>query len=116
MSTNHVSLKVSDGTTMQAYTSIPAGKGPFPGIILFQEAFGVNAHIRDVADRFAKEGCTVIAPELFHHTAPAGFEAPYGGDFSLIMPHFQALTTEGLAADAKACYDWLQQQSTVQHN
>ncbi len=112
---NNVSLKVSDGTTMQAYTSLPESKGTFPGILLFQEAFGVNAHIRSVADRIAKEGYVVIAPELFHRTAPAGFEIPYG-DFSLVMPHFQGITFEGLATDAKASYDWLQQQNNVQHD
>jgi len=111
----HVLLNVSDGTTMQAYVSTPDSNGSFPGIILFQEAFGVNGHIRGVADRFAKEGYAVIAPELFHHTAPVGFEAPYN-DFSVVAPHFQALTYDGLAADAKACYDWLVQQANVQHD
>jgi carboxymethylenebutenolidase len=115
MPTNHVTLKVSDGTSMQVYISLPEGKEPFPGIILFQEAFGVNGHIRNVADRIAKEGYTVIAPELFHRTAKPGEEFAYG-DFAPIAPHFQAITTDGLAADSKACYDWLQQQSNVQHS
>jgi carboxymethylenebutenolidase len=116
MSTSKVTLKVSDGTTMQAYVSIPEGKGPFPGVIVLQEAFGVNGHIRNVADRVAKEGYVAIAPELFHRTAEAGMEIPYNVDFSLIMPHFQAMTPEGMAADAKAAYDWLQQQSNVKHD
>ena len=43
------------------------------GMLIFQEAFGVNAYIRDIADRFAALGFTALAPELFHRTAP-GFE------------------------------------------
>ena len=107
---NHVSLSVADGTTMQAYVAFP-GKGinNFPGLILFQEAFGVNHHIRDVADRFAKEGFVVIAPEIFHRTAPAGFEGDYN-NFQGIMPHYQAITNDGLIADMKACYQWLTEQ------
>lgn len=105
-------MKVNDGTSMQVYTSMPDGNGKYPAVIVFQEAFGVNGHIRSVADRIAKEGYIVIAPELFHRTAPAGFEGSYT-DFNALMPHFQGITFEGLAADAKACYEWLQQQPNV---
>ena len=51
---------------------------------MFQEAFGVNAHIRDVAERFAAQGFLAIAPELFHRTAP-GFDCAYS-DFAKAMP------------------------------
>ncbi len=77
------------------------------GIIVFQEAFGVNAHIRDVAERFAAVGFTAVAPELFHRTAP-GCELPYD-DFASTRPHLDALTAEGMAEDARAAYDWLRQ-------
>lgn len=116
MSTQKVTLTVSDGSTMQAYVSMPEGKGPFPAVMVIQEAFGVNGHIRNVADKIAKEGYVAIAPEMFHRTAGAGLEIPYNTDFSVIMPHFQAMTNEGMAADIKACYDWLQKQANVVHN
>ena len=48
----YVELKVSDGTTMQAWTARPTDGGSLPGLLVFQEAFGVNAHIRDVTQRF----------------------------------------------------------------
>ncbi len=99
-------LAVSDGTTMRAWTARPAGAGPHPGILVLQEAFGVNAHIRDVAGRFAAEGFVAIAPELFHRTAPAGFEGPYG-NFPAVMPHVRAMTRDGTAADLRAAFDWL---------
>jgi carboxymethylenebutenolidase len=105
IATQHVTLTVSDGTTMPAYVARPDG-GSRKGLIVFQEAFGVNHHIRDVAERFAREGYLAIAPALFHRTDPA-FECGYD-DFSVVMPHMGALSTESLAADAAAAYDWLQ--------
>jgi carboxymethylenebutenolidase len=109
---NTITLSVADGSTMNAYVSVPAGNGPFPAMMVFQEAFGVNAHIRDIADRLAAEGYMAIAPELFHRTAPAGFEAAYD-NFAVLMPHFSAITIENLEADIKATYDWLQSQQNV---
>jgi carboxymethylenebutenolidase len=110
---NHISLQIADGTTMAAYVAYPE-KGTIntPGLLLFQEAFGVNHHIRKTADKFAAEGFLVIAPELFHRTAPAGWEGSYS-DFQSIMPHYQALTNEGMEADIKACYEWLLTQKVI---
>jgi carboxymethylenebutenolidase len=97
-------LAVSDGSNMAAYTAQPeAGAGR--GVIVLQEAFGVNAHIQDVARRFAELGYWAIAPDLFHRTA-ARFEGDYS-DFRKSLPHTQAVTLEGLAADLHAAHDWL---------
>jgi carboxymethylenebutenolidase len=104
--TERVNLTSADGTALQAYVARPQGSGARPGILVLQEAFGVNAHIRDVTERFAREGFVAIAPELFHRTAKAGFEGSYG-DFAAVAPHYQALTTEGLLADMKAAHAWL---------
>jgi len=101
----YVTLSVADGTSMKAYVSRPAS-APRGGLIVFQEAFGVNPHIRDVTDRFAKEGYLSIAPELFHRTAP-GLEAGYT-NFPEVVPHMQALTNNGLEADIRAAHGWLQ--------
>jgi carboxymethylenebutenolidase len=102
--TEYVNLTVSDGTSMRAYVAHPEGK-PRAGLLVFQEAFGVNAHIRDVTERFAREGYLAISPELFHRTAP-GLEAGYA-NFPEVMPHLQALTDAGLEADILAAYGWL---------
>jgi carboxymethylenebutenolidase len=115
MKENYTSLVVEDGTNMDAYTSFPKqGNAPFPGILLFQEAFGVNHHIRNVADRLASQGYIVIAPELFHR-AGSGLDLSYN-DFPAVMPYMKALTVAGLEADAKACFNWLQLQSAVIKN
>src|SRR5579872_1678320 len=102
--TEYVNLSVSDGTSMRAYVAHPEGN-PRAGLLVFQEAFGVNAHIRDVTERFAREGYLAISPELFHRTAP-GLEAGYA-NFNEVMPHLQALTDAGLAADIQSSYQWL---------
>jgi carboxymethylenebutenolidase len=110
----NVTLKIADGTTMSAYTAIPGDGGKLPGLLVFQEAFGVNEHIRDVTRRFAKAGFVAIAPELFHRTGP-GFEGKYE-NFQACMPHMQALTPEGLSQDAQAAFDWLQKNPRVLPN
>ena len=97
-----VDLNVDDGTTMRAWVARPDGPPPSRGLLVFQEAFGVNAHIRDVTERFANAGFLAIAPDLFHRTAP-GFEGSYT-DFPAAMPHLQAITVPGLEADVRAAY------------
>jgi carboxymethylenebutenolidase len=107
-----IELKVDDNTTMQAYVARPASVGPYPGLIVFQEAFGVNSHIRDVTGRFAEQGYMAMAPELFHRTAPRGYEGDYN-DFGSVRPHYQAVTNEGAEADVRATYEWLGSNSQV---
>src|ERR1700679_4057221 len=105
IATERVSLKVDDGTVMNAFVARPSGDGRHPGLLVFQEAFGVNAHIRDVTERLAREGYVSIAPELFHRTG-AGFEGKYD-DFPSVMPHMKAMTENGTIADIRAAYGWL---------
>jgi carboxymethylenebutenolidase len=107
-------LAVGDGTQMAAYVARPERKGPHPGLLLFQEAFGVNHHIRDVSERFAAEGYVVIAPELFHRTAP-WFEGSYT-DFPAVLPHYQAVTTQTAELDIRAAHEWLLSNSQVKPN
>jgi len=90
---------------MRAFVARPTGKAK-AGLLVFQEAFGVNSHIRDVTTRYAREGYLAISPELFHRTGP-GFEAGYN-DFNVVMPHMQGLSDAGLTADIRAAFDWLE--------
>ena len=75
---------------------------PKGGIVVIQEAFGVNDHIEDVTRRFATEGWLAVAPHLFHRT---GDPALGYGDLSVVMPHMQALTAEGVLIDVDAALD-----------
>jgi carboxymethylenebutenolidase len=105
ISTEWVNLQVSDGTTMRGYVAWPTGVRASACMIVFQEAFGVNAHIRDVTERFAGAGYIAIAPELYHRTAGPGFETGYTGFPQSVTPHFQSLKDDQLAADIQAAYD-----------
>jgi carboxymethylenebutenolidase len=77
---------------------------PKGGIVVVQEAFGVNDHIEDVAGRFAADGWLAVAPHLFHRTGDPklGYD-----DFSLVQPHMQALTADGVLADIDAAIELL---------
>ena len=59
-----VDLTASDGHKFKAWRAAPAGKAK-GAIVVIQEIFGVNHHIRDVTERFAREGYLAIAPALF---------------------------------------------------
>ncbi|HEY3876655.1 MAG TPA: dienelactone hydrolase family protein [Candidatus Kapabacteria bacterium] len=101
----------SDGSEMQTF--IARAESPkSPGLILFQEAFGVTEHIKDVCERFAKLGYTVAAPELFHRTAPPGFTVS-STDWNAAAPHFQAVNADTIASDATAVFEWLKNDSHV---
>jgi carboxymethylenebutenolidase len=64
-----VKLQASDSHLFDAYVAEPDGK-PRGGLVVVQEIFGVNQHIRSVADRFAKEGFFTVAPALFDRVEP----------------------------------------------
>jgi carboxymethylenebutenolidase len=103
--TEWVELAVDDGSRMRAYVARPEGEGPHPGLLLFQEALGVAAQLRDVAARLAGEGFVVVAPELYHRTAP-GFELDTL-DMAVLMPLIRSVTADGMLADARAAHAWL---------
>jgi carboxymethylenebutenolidase len=59
-----ISLTASDGFALGAYRADPQGK-PKGGLVLIQEIFGVNHHIRAMCDRFAQAGYLTVAPQVF---------------------------------------------------
>ena len=69
-------LSATDGHSLGAYRADPNGsvKG---GIVVLQEIFGVNAHIRDVCDRFAEDGYAAIAPALYDRSSHKNAELTY---------------------------------------
>ena len=113
---NHdfVTLPVADGTEMEAYIAFPESGNAAPAMMVLQEAFGVNHHIRTIAERLCQEGYMAIAPDLFHRTAPR-IEIAYT-DFAAAAPYLKAVTQEGLSADLKAVYAWLQQQPAIRQD
>jgi carboxymethylenebutenolidase len=84
---------------MPAYLAIPEGAGPFPAVLVIEEIFGINSHIRDITERVAREGYVAIAPDI-HHRVAAGQELKYDEEGMkkgmALIPH---LTADGLKAD-----------------
>src|SRR5438105_9835823 len=103
MGATTISLKPSDGP-VPAYQASPDDGEPRGAVVVIQEAFGVNDHIEDVTRRFAGEGWLAVAPHLFHRSGDP--KLGYG-DFSVVAPHMQALTADGVLADVDAALDHL---------
>ena len=59
-----IELTASDGHTLAAYRAEPAGR-PRGAVVVIQEIFGVNSHIKAVSDRFAADGYVAVAPAMF---------------------------------------------------
>jgi carboxymethylenebutenolidase len=55
----------ANGGDAPGYLARPEGDGPFPGIVVIQEWWGLDDHIKDVAERFAAEGYVALAPDLY---------------------------------------------------
>jgi carboxymethylenebutenolidase len=70
-----ISLIASDGFKLGGYRADPAGT-PKGGLVVIQEIFGVNHHIRNVCDRFAAQGYASVAPAVFDRISP-NFESGY---------------------------------------
>jgi len=72
-----VTLTAADGHELSAYLARPAGE-PLAGLAVVQEIFGVNQHIRSVADGYARDGFLAVAPALFDRIE-RGVELGYEG-------------------------------------
>jgi carboxymethylenebutenolidase len=83
---------------MEIYDVAPDAK-PSRAVIVIQEAFGVNDHIRDVTRRFAAAGFRAVAPTMFHRAG--GGTAPYD-DFSQVIPLFAGVNDDAILADVDA--------------
>jgi carboxymethylenebutenolidase len=73
---DHVKLQASDGHELDAYVAHPVSQ-PIAGLVVVQEAFGVNSHIRAITDGWANDGFLAVAPALFDRVQ-RGVELGYG--------------------------------------
>ncbi|HEX7970316.1 MAG TPA: dienelactone hydrolase family protein, partial [Stellaceae bacterium] len=107
-----VTLTAKDGHKLQAYRADPAGK-PRGAIVVIQEIFGVNGHIRRVADGFAAQGYVAVAPALFDRVEK-GIELGYdpksieaGRDIRV------RIDLDGSLADVQAAIDYAKRSGKV---
>ncbi len=96
---------------MQVFTFRPDGGGKSPAVIVIQEIFGVNDHIKDVAGRFAAEGYLAAAPDLFHRSG-RGVIVPFK-EMQQGVEHRGKLTNEDIVADVSATVDYLKSHPSV---
>jgi carboxymethylenebutenolidase len=104
-----VEIGASDGA-MSAYVSRPEAGGPFPGVLVIMEAFGLNQHIKGVADRIAREGYVTLAPDLYYRSADG--VAAYD-DLPKALRLMGELSDAKIVADVGAAHGWLKKQPGV---
>lgn len=99
--TERLEVPVGDGR-MGAWLARPKDATPRPGVIVWMEIFGVNAHIRDVTERVAREGYLALAPDFFHRSFP-GLDVGYDEKgMEVGMKGLTALDADQMIADARA--------------
>ncbi len=115
-----IDIPAADGVA-DGYFVKPDGPGPYPGILLFMDAFGVRPRLREMADRIAERGYAVLVPNLFYRNQASPLVEPEeltdadkrGAAFGRLMPMMQALTAERVIADTTAYLDFLAAQEGV---
>lgn len=110
MGSKWIEIETADGR-MHSYLSEPDGAGPYPAVVVIQEAYGVNEYVRSVADRLADAGYVAVAPEIFHRTG-THLDLPYS-NWDAIKPHFTALTNDTLEEDIGSALAWLRARTDV---
>jgi len=99
-----LSLTASDGHPLGAYRADPAG-APKGAVVVAQEIFGVNTHIRNVCDRLATQGYVAIAPALFDRFV-RNFESGYSPDeVANARKHLAHLDWDAMMRDVAAALD-----------
>jgi carboxymethylenebutenolidase len=101
---------------IDGYFAAPMGVEPVPAVIVIQEIFGVNSHIRSVTERIAREGYVAIAPAIYQRTAP-GFEVGYSAEETAEGRIYKDLTTATqLLSDIQATIAYLRTLPQVKGN
>lgn len=105
---NTKSVQIKNGDLgIDAYLAMPQEDGTYPAIIVVQEIFGVNDHIRDVTRRIAQEGYVAISPAIYQRLAP-GFETGYTSESVTIGREYKNQTlADELLSDIQATIDYL---------
>src|SRR5208337_1368864 len=90
---------------LKAYVAQPPGSGPFPAVIVVQEWWGLNEHIRDIARRLANEGYFTVAPDLYSRQ---GHQV--AADPNTAGRLMQGLRKEDGIEDLMSTIDWINRQ------
>jgi len=111
--TESIQIPLEGGGVMGGCLARPDDGEVRPAILVFMEIFGINAHIRDVAARLAREGYVALAPDFFHRTGP-GVEFGYDAKgLERGMALLNQLEADEMIADARAAIAWLEARPDV---
>jgi carboxymethylenebutenolidase len=105
-----VKLKAADGHELDAYVARPAGE-PIAGLVVVQEIFGVNRHIRSIADGYARDGFLAVAPALFDRVERKVELAYDGPDTQKGVAILQKLDNETALEDVDTALQYVRQQT-----
>jgi carboxymethylenebutenolidase len=120
MQTTTVQVPTADGTA-EAYLVRPDGDGPFPGVLMFMDAFGLRPRLAEMAERIAERGYAVLVPNLFYRSASGPLVTAEeltdpekrGAAFARLVPMMQRLTPARIAADTGSYLDFFAAQPGV---
>src|SRR6266481_79934 len=95
---------------LPAFLARPTAAGKHPGVVVVQEAFGLNAHIKDVASRLAREGYAALAPDLYYRetNAVVGYD-----NLQEAIRLMMGLADDKIVKDMGGAITYLQQQPFV---
>ena len=112
LKTEWLDITASDGKTIKMYIAIPDDKVK-GAIVVLQEIFGVNAHIRSVCERYAAEGYVAAAPAIFDRQSP-GYERGYAPeDVQAGIAMMQNFDREAVMLDIGAAVEAVKQYGKV---
>jgi len=103
-------LTASDGYILDAYIARPEGE-PIAGLVVVQEIFGVNAHIRSVADSYARDGFLAVAPALFDRIEKHVDLKYEGGDMQKALSYLPKFNMDNALLDVAAALDYARKES-----
>jgi carboxymethylenebutenolidase len=120
MQTKNVEIPTADGA-VDAYLVKPDGDGPFPGVLMYMDAFGLRPRLEEMATRIAERGYAVLVPNILYRGGRSPLVEPdeladaekRGAAFGRLMPMIHALTAERIAADTGSYLDFFAAQPGV---
>lgn len=105
---------MTDGSVIDVWVTWPDGRERYPAILLLDEGFGVNAHVRSVAERLSREGYVVFVPDLYHRLGRQS-QLSYG-DTASVLAYAESIRIEELAVDLKTTLSAMESLHYVDRN
>lgn len=102
---SNINVTLSD--SLAGYVARPSGNGPFPGVIVLMEAFGITGHIRGVCERLAQAGYVALAPDIYH-----GAVFDYG-NMEPVLAKIRTVDDATVMNEIGICLNWQAEQPEV---